>query len=152
MPSSTPWDDSCWKARSPSHIRTATGIGRHWVTQERVTLAGLAAWPTLGAECRSALAPAGVGVSVASCNECRVRGAAERGILECMSAAEKLLEQALALPGAERAKLIARLADSLVQSDAVAPVPHKRRFGSAKGRVQFAPDFDEPLADFAEYS
>jgi antitoxin (DNA-binding transcriptional repressor) of toxin-antitoxin stability system len=36
------------------------------------------------------------------------------------------------------------------------PVPPprngERRFGSAAGRVHMAPDFDEPLADFAEYS
>ena len=27
----------------------------------------------------------------------------------------------------------------------------KRRFGSAKGMISMAPDFDEPLQDFAEY-
>ncbi len=28
---------------------------------------------------------------------------------------------------------------------------HKRQFGSAKGLIAMAPDFDEPLADFKEY-
>lgn len=34
------------------------------------------------------------------------------------------------------------------------PPPERRvpRFGSAAGRVHMAKDFDEPLADFAEYS
>ncbi len=27
----------------------------------------------------------------------------------------------------------------------------KPKFGSAKGKVKFAPDFDAPLADFSEY-
>ena len=27
----------------------------------------------------------------------------------------------------------------------------KRQFGSAKGMISMAPDFDEPLKDFAEY-
>jgi len=31
------------------------------------------------------------------------------------------------------------------------PRHEKRRFGSAAGRVHVAPDFDEPLSDFAEY-
>ncbi len=30
-------------------------------------------------------------------------------------------------------------------------VPHQREFGSAKGLIQMADDFDEPLADFEEY-
>jgi len=28
---------------------------------------------------------------------------------------------------------------------------HKRKFGSAKGKIKFAEDFDEPLEDFHEY-
>lgn len=27
----------------------------------------------------------------------------------------------------------------------------KPKFGSAKGKIKFAPDFDAPLADFSEY-
>ena len=29
--------------------------------------------------------------------------------------------------------------------------PLKRRFGSAAGQIQMAPDFDAPLLDFADY-
>ena len=29
--------------------------------------------------------------------------------------------------------------------------PNQRQFGSAKGMIVIADDFDEPLADFAEY-
>lgn len=29
--------------------------------------------------------------------------------------------------------------------------PKKRKFGSAKGKYQLAPDFDAPLDDFKEY-
>jgi len=29
--------------------------------------------------------------------------------------------------------------------------PRKRQFGSAAGQIQMAPDFDAPLADFADY-
>lgn len=28
---------------------------------------------------------------------------------------------------------------------------HKPKFGSAKGKIKIAPDFDEPLEDFKEY-
>ncbi len=28
---------------------------------------------------------------------------------------------------------------------------HKPKFGSAKGKIKFAKDFNEPLADFREY-
>lgn len=30
--------------------------------------------------------------------------------------------------------------------------PQKRRFGSAAGQIRMAPDFDAPLADFADYT
>lgn len=32
------------------------------------------------------------------------------------------------------------------------PPGPKREFGSARGKIQIMPDFDEPLADFEEYS
>lgn len=35
------------------------------------------------------------------------------------------------------------------------PLPKEKprpRFGSAKGKIEFAADFDEPLEDFAEYT
>lgn len=33
----------------------------------------------------------------------------------------------------------------------IAPSIQKREFGSAKGLIQMADDFDEPIADFEEY-
>jgi antitoxin (DNA-binding transcriptional repressor) of toxin-antitoxin stability system len=33
----------------------------------------------------------------------------------------------------------------------IIPPKKYRKRGSAKGQIQFAPDFDEPLADFQEY-
>lgn len=65
-----------------------------------------------------------------------------------MAAAEDLLEQALALPGPERAKLIARLAESLVREPRAAGP--RRVFGRAAGSVHLSEDFDAPLADFAD--
>jgi prevent-host-death family protein len=35
---------------------------------------------------------------------------------------------------------------------ALNPPAPKRRLGTAKGRIQMAPDFDEPLDDFKEYT
>ena len=32
------------------------------------------------------------------------------------------------------------------------PTKRKRTFGSARGLIQMAPDFDEPLPEFDEYS
>jgi antitoxin (DNA-binding transcriptional repressor) of toxin-antitoxin stability system len=31
------------------------------------------------------------------------------------------------------------------------PAPRHRQFGSAKGLISLAPEFDAPLADFSEY-
>ncbi len=28
---------------------------------------------------------------------------------------------------------------------------HRRKFGSARGKIKFAPDFNAPLTDFSEY-
>ena len=39
----------------------------------------------------------------------------------------------------------------LVQLVPQTPVKRKRTFGSARGLIQMAPDFDEPLDDFKEY-
>lgn len=33
----------------------------------------------------------------------------------------------------------------------ISSTPKYRQRGSAKGQIQFAPDFDEPLEDFQEY-
>jgi prevent-host-death family protein len=35
---------------------------------------------------------------------------------------------------------------------ALNPPAPKRRLGTAKGRIQMAPDFDKPLDDFKEYA
>jgi prevent-host-death family protein len=35
---------------------------------------------------------------------------------------------------------------------ALNPPAPKRKLGTAKGRIQIAPDFDEPLDDFKEYA
>ena len=32
------------------------------------------------------------------------------------------------------------------------PIKRKRQFGSARGLIKMAPDFDEPLDDFKEYT
>jgi hypothetical protein len=67
---------------------------------------------------------------------------------ESMTLAELLEQQAMALPAEERKKLAAKILAS-----AAAPAsPHRRRAGSAAGRVHMAPDFDAPLEDFADYS
>ncbi len=65
-----------------------------------------------------------------------------------MTLAELLEQQAMALPEAERKKLAAKL----LASTASSTVPPRRHAGAAKGRVHFAPDFDTPLDDFAEYT
>lgn len=64
-----------------------------------------------------------------------------------MSAAEDLLEHALALPGHERAKLIARLAESLAREGTVP----RRVYGRAAELIHLSSDFDTSLADLNEY-
>jgi len=39
-----------------------------------------------------------------------------------------------------------------IQLVPTAPTPRRRIFGSAKGMVKFAEDFDAPLTDFDEYT
>lgn len=39
----------------------------------------------------------------------------------------------------------------IIQLVPMEPV-RKPKFGSAKGKIKFAPDFDAPLADFHEYT
>jgi antitoxin (DNA-binding transcriptional repressor) of toxin-antitoxin stability system len=41
--------------------------------------------------------------------------------------------------------------EGAVQLIPVNPRPGVRRAGSARGQIHLAPDFDEPLADFADY-
>jgi hypothetical protein len=38
------------------------------------------------------------------------------------------------------------------QADKADEAPKKRIFGLAKGKIHLAPDFDEPLEDFREYT
>ena len=48
--------------------------------------------------------------------------------------------------------IIAKRDKPLVRLEAVRPKETKRKLGSGKGLVTYiAPDFDEPLEDFAEY-
>lgn len=67
-----------------------------------------------------------------------------------MSTAEKLFEKARVLPEPTQAVLL-QLVEALAakpKTDAPRPKPH---FGSAKGLITIAPDFDEPLEDFKPY-
>lgn len=48
--------------------------------------------------------------------------------------------------------IITKNGEQIVQ---IVPVKTKRKqpkFGSAKGKIKFAPGFDAPLADFSEYA
>ena len=47
--------------------------------------------------------------------------------------------------------LIAKDAERAVQLVPRDTTPGRRRFGSARGLIEMAPDFDEPLEDFREY-
>ena len=62
---------------------------------------------------------------------------------------KKLLAEAAALLPEERAELARALGATAMNDSSRA---RGRRFGSARGRVHIAADFDEPLADFADYS
>ena len=67
-----------------------------------------------------------------------------------MSTAEKLFEKAQSLPKEAQDALLrmAELLTSNVIPPASAPKP---KFGSAKGQIKLAPDFDAPLEDFKPY-
>ena len=39
----------------------------------------------------------------------------------------------------------------IIQLVPIKKTRRRRKFGSAKGKIKFAPDFDAPLADFSEY-
>ena len=69
-----------------------------------------------------------------------------------MSTAEKIFEKAQSLPKDAQDALL-RMAELLTSnvnpaSSASAPKP---KFGSAKGQIKLAPDFDAPLEDFKPY-
>ncbi len=54
---------------------------------------------------------------------------------------------------AEKGTVVIVSGNRAVKLTPVKPPEHRaRRAGSAAGRVHLAPDFDEPLADFAEYT
>ena len=46
--------------------------------------------------------------------------------------------------------VITKNGKQIIQLVPVKPA-RKPKFGSAKGKIKFAPDFDAPLADFREY-
>jgi prevent-host-death family protein len=47
--------------------------------------------------------------------------------------------------------VITKNGQQVVQLVPMKPTHHRRKFGSAKGKIIFAKDFDEPLEDFREY-
>ena len=65
-----------------------------------------------------------------------------------MSTAEKIFEKAQTLPEPAQAALL-KLIESM-ESPKASEKP-KPKFGSAKGLIHIAPDFDEPLEDFKPY-
>ena len=48
-------------------------------------------------------------------------------------------------------KVLITMKDATVQIAPVVPKKRHAQFGSARGLIEIADDFDEPLADFAEY-
>lgn len=65
-----------------------------------------------------------------------------------MSTAEKIFEKAQALPEPTQAALL-KLIETI--ENPKLPAKPKPQFGSAKGMIHMAPDFDEPLEDFKPY-
>ena len=66
-----------------------------------------------------------------------------------MSVAEQIFKKAQALPEPAQ-KTVLDLVEKLVHQNA-ASTPPAPKAGSAKGLIQIAPDFDEPLEDFKPY-
>jgi len=52
----------------------------------------------------------------------------------------------------EGEKVLITMKDATVQLAPVASEKRHAQFGSARGLLEIADDFDEPLADFAEYA
>lgn len=70
-----------------------------------------------------------------------------------MTVAEALTRLVELINEAAKRTVVIVAGDRAVRLIPVRPPRHSARsFGSAVGRVHMAPDFDEPLADFAEYS
>lgn len=66
-----------------------------------------------------------------------------------MSVAEQIFEKAQRLPEPAQ-KSVLEFVEKLSGQNGAAPKP-KATFGSAKGLIHIAPDFDEPLEDFKPY-
>ena len=66
-----------------------------------------------------------------------------------MSVAEQIFKKAQALPEPAQ-KTLLDLVNKLACQNAVSKSPAPKA-GSAKGLIQLAPDFDEPLEDFKPY-
>jgi len=47
--------------------------------------------------------------------------------------------------------VITKNGQQIIQLVPLKKTHRRRKFGSAKGKIKFAPDFDAPLADFSEY-
>jgi len=65
-----------------------------------------------------------------------------------MSTAEKIFEKAQTLPEPAQAALLKLIESMEIPNASEKPKP---KFGSAKGLIHIAPDFDEPLEDFKPY-
>jgi hypothetical protein len=65
-----------------------------------------------------------------------------------MSVAEQIFEKAQVLPEPAQ-KAVLDLVEKLAEENQ--PQKPKAKFGSAKGLIHIAPDFDEPLEDFKPY-
>jgi hypothetical protein len=66
-----------------------------------------------------------------------------------MSTVEKIFEKAQTLPEPAQ-KTVLDFVEKLAGENTEAQKP-KAKFGSAKGLIHIAPDFDEPLEDFRPY-
>ncbi len=66
---------------------------------------------------------------------------------------QRIEQNAMQLPPHERLELIHRLLDTLAQAvvDSSPNLKQQRQFGSAKGLIHIADNFDDPLEEFAEY-
>jgi hypothetical protein len=72
-----------------------------------------------------------------------------------MSTKQRLAEAIAELPDSlsieEAVERLYRAFKAKQIREASAPAPRRRRAGSARGLIRIAPDFDAPLADFADY-
>lgn len=66
-----------------------------------------------------------------------------------MSVAEQIFQKAQALPEPAQ-KSVLEFVEKLAGQNGSSQIP-RATFGSAKGLIHMAPDFDEPLEDFKPY-